>query len=127
MVLNRKAQGLPINTIILIAIGLLILVLLITFVLGGFKGLGAGASPASSGLSAFQSECSTYASGIPSTAVAQWCTYTTPNPSGTGYYNCYSDLSMSPGASNVNSTQGTLTNGSTIGYNSVTHTCGVIS
>ena len=42
MVLNRKAQGLPINTIILIAIGLLILVLLITFVLGGFKGLGGG-------------------------------------------------------------------------------------
>ena len=43
MVFNNKAQGLPINTIILIAVGLLILVLFITFVLGGFKGLGGSA------------------------------------------------------------------------------------
>ncbi|MCL4376439.1 hypothetical protein M1558_03035, partial [Candidatus Parvarchaeota archaeon] len=76
MVLNRKAQGLPINTIILIAVGLLILVLLITFVLGGFKGLGA-ASPSSSTLSTFSSTCSTYSTTAPaSLGFQQWCSDT---------------------------------------------------
>ncbi len=61
MISNKKAQGLPINTIILIAIGLLILVLLVTFVLGGFKGLGGGASTSSSAISAFEAQCQTTA------------------------------------------------------------------
>lgn len=113
MVLNRKAQGLPINTIILIAIGLLILVLLITFVLGGFKGLGA-ASPSNSALSTFSATCSTYSTTVPSSlGFSEWCRYTVANPSGPGVYNCYSDLSLSPG---TNTTKLVLENGTTASY-----------
>ena len=113
MVLNRKAQGLPINTIILIAIGLLILVLLITFVLGGFKGLGA-ASPSSSTLSTFSSTCSTYSTTAPaSLGFQQWCSDTIANPSGSGVYHCYSDLADAPG---TNTSTIVLSNGTTMGY-----------
>ena len=113
MILNKKAQGLPINTIILIAVGLLILVLLITFVLGGFKGLGA-ASPSSSALSTFSSTCSTYSTTVPaSLGFSNWCTDTQPNPSGSGVYHCYSDLSVAPG---TNTTTIVLSNGTTMGY-----------
>jgi len=115
MALNRKGQGLPINTIILIAVGLLILVLLITFVLGGFKGLGA-ASPSSSTLSAFQSTCSSYSTISSSLGLAEWCRDTVPNPSGSGVYNCYSVLSDSPGALNPNSTTIVLSNGTSVSY-----------
>ncbi len=101
MISNRKAQGLPINTIILIAVGLLILVLLITFVLGGFKGLGA-ASPSSSTLSAFSATCSTYSTTTPaSLGFQQWCSHTVANPSGSGVYNCYSNLADPPGTDTV--------------------------
>ncbi len=62
MVFNNKAQGLPINTIILIAVGLLILVLFITFVLGGFKGLGGATNPNSQAMSAFSGSCQSYCS-----------------------------------------------------------------
>ncbi|MCL4398399.1 MAG: hypothetical protein M1322_02385 [Candidatus Parvarchaeota archaeon] len=114
MALNRKAQGLPINTIILIAIGLLILVLLITFVLGGFKGLGA-ASPSSSTLSAFSATCSTYSSTTPSSlGFQEWCSDSIPNPSGSGVYHCYSNLAVSPG---TNTSSIVLSNGTTMGYN----------
>jgi len=113
MALNRKGQGLPINTIILIAVGLLILVLLITFVLGGFKGLGA-ASPSSSTLSAFQSTCSSYSTISSSLGLAEWCRDTVPNPSGSGVYHCYSVLSDSPGVSN--STTIVLSNGTSVSY-----------
>lgn len=75
MRLNKMGQGLPINTIILIAIGLLILVFFITFAVGGFKGLGAGASPSSSALSSFYSTCDSYCTGSAATSnVAFWCT-----------------------------------------------------
>jgi FlaG/FlaF family flagellin (archaellin) len=113
MISNRKAQGLPINTIILIAVGLLILVLLITFVLGGFKGLGA-ASPSSSTLSAFSSTCSTYSTVTPaSLGFQEWCSQVVANPSGSGTYHCYSDLADAPG---TNSTTISLSNGTTMGY-----------
>ncbi|MCL4399268.1 hypothetical protein M1293_02045 [Candidatus Parvarchaeota archaeon] len=75
MRLNKMGQGLPINTIILIAIGLLILVFFITFAVGGFKGLGAGASPSSSALSSFYATCDSYCTGSAATSnVAFWCT-----------------------------------------------------
>ena len=113
MVLNRKGQGLPINTIILIAVGLLILVLMITFVLGGFKGLGA-ASPSSSTLSSFSATCSTYGTTVPaSLGLSDWCSYTVANPSGPGVYHCYSDLSASPG---TNTGSIVLSNGTTAVY-----------
>ncbi|MGC8533247.1 MAG: hypothetical protein ACP5MV_01285 [Candidatus Parvarchaeum sp.] len=113
MISNKRAQGLPINTIILIAVGLLILVLLITFVLGGFKGLGA-ASPSSSTLSAFSSTCSTYSTTVPaSLGFQQWCSQTVANPSGPGVYHCYSDLAVPPG---TNTTTVVLSNGTTMGY-----------
>lgn len=116
MMFGRKAQGLPINTIILIAVGLLILVLLITFVLGGFKGLGA-ASPSSSAISAFSSTCSEYDITTPaSLAFSDWCSNVLPNPSGPGTYYCYSDFSVAPGASNSNDTTIVLSNGTTVGY-----------
>ncbi len=57
---NKRAQGLPINTIILIAVGLLILVLFIVFLLGGFGSLGgAKSNPYASFSSSCQSACST--------------------------------------------------------------------
>lgn len=80
MHLNKKAQGLPINTIILIAIGLLILVLFIVFVLGGFNGLAGGTSSSASSLQAFYSQCSTYCATAQSSGSAyptDWCTTTT--------------------------------------------------
>ncbi len=114
MSLEKRAQGLPINTIILIAVGLLILVLLITFVLGGFKGLGA-ASPASSTLSTFSATCSSYATVVPaSLGFSDWCTDAVANPSGSGVYHCYSDLSFAPGVSNK--TTLVLSNGTSVGY-----------
>ncbi|MCL4397052.1 hypothetical protein M1494_01765 [Candidatus Parvarchaeota archaeon] len=113
MVLNRKAQGLPINTIILIAVGLLILVLLITFVLGGFKGLGA-VSPSSSTLSAFSSTCSTYSTVVPaSLGFQEWCSDSIANPSGSGTYHCFSNLAVAPG---TNTSVISLSNGTSMGY-----------
>ncbi len=119
MVLNRKGQGLPINTIILIAVGLLILVLMITFVLGGFKGLGV-ASPSSSTLSTFASAtCNPQATDpTPSLAFSTWCSSTVANPSGPGVYHCYSDLSLPPNNPSQNTTTITLSNGTTVGYSS---------
>ena len=110
MVLNSKAQGLPINTIILIAVGLLILVLLITFVLGGFKAL-APATPSS--LSTFSTTCSTYGTMAPALGFNGWCTHSTPNPSGSGTYYCFSDLALAPGN---NTSTISLSNGTTMGY-----------
>ncbi len=84
MVLSSKGQGLPINTIILIAIGLLILVLFITFVLGGFKGIGGATNPNTQAEQAFAANCQTACSE--SSAVnnpAQWCTYPNDTISGT--------------------------------------------
>ncbi|EFD92413.1 MAG: hypothetical protein CSMARM5_0086 [Candidatus Parvarchaeum acidophilus ARMAN-5_'5-way FS'] len=111
MKFGLKAQGLPINTIILIAVGILILVLLITFVLGGFKAL----SPVTpSSLSSFSTQCSTYSTTVPaSLGESEWCSLTTPNPSGAGTYHCYSDLAVAPG---TNTTTIALSNGSTLGY-----------
>lgn len=63
-----RSQGLPINTIILIAIGVLILILLVVFSLGGFRGLGT-AKPDT--LAAAVSQCQSYCSalnGMPNTA-----------------------------------------------------------
>lgn len=78
MDLNRKAQGLPINTIILIAIGLLILVLFITFVLGGFKGIGGGTNPTTQAMSSFGAQCTTYCSeATPGQVPYQFCGATT--------------------------------------------------
>ena len=119
MTFSKKAQGLPINTIILIAVGLLILVLLITFLLGGFKGLGA-ASPSSSTLSTFSATCSTYSTVVPaSLGFADWCQYTIANPSGSGVYNCYSNLAVPPSPSQDTVTivlsNGTIANGPTSG------------
>ncbi len=97
---NNKGQGLPINTIILIAVGLLILVLMIVFVTGGFKGL-APVTGSSSSLSAFQGECSSYCAG--SSYPATWCTSNTviggvyyacsnSTPTATGYQTCTLNL-----------------------------------
>ena len=95
MVLNRKGQGLPINTIILIAVGLLILVLMITFA---------------------SATCNPQATDpTPSLAFSTWCSSTVANPSGPGVYHCYSDLSLPPG---TNTTTITLSNGTTVGYSS---------
>ena len=60
MMLNKKGQGLPINTIILIAVGLLILILFITFLLGGFKGLSGATNPNAQAMSAFFGSCQSY-------------------------------------------------------------------
>ncbi len=110
MVLNRKAQGLPINTIILIAVGLLILVLLITFVLGGFKGLGGGASTSSSAVSAFETECQTTASSAASAGSFPygWCSSTMTESNGKVLW-CYTNPST---LTNITTT--TLYNGSTL-------------
>ncbi|MCW1292192.1 MAG: hypothetical protein QXV12_02055 [Candidatus Rehaiarchaeum fermentans] len=85
------SQGLPINTIILIAIGVLILVLLVVFVLGGFKGLGA-AKPAS--FSAFVQTCSSDCAALDgspnegSVVNSNFCTTTYSN-STTTVLHCY--------------------------------------
>ncbi|EEZ92725.1 MAG: hypothetical protein BJBARM4_0666 [Candidatus Parvarchaeum acidiphilum ARMAN-4] len=111
MISNKKAQGLPINTIILIAIGLLILVLLVTFVLGGFKGLGGGASTSSSAISAFEAQCQTTASSAASSGSFPygWCSSTMTESNGKVLW-CYTNPS-----SLDNTTTVTLYNGSTLG------------
>jgi uncharacterized protein (UPF0333 family) len=110
MILNKKAQGLPINTIILIAVGLLILVLLVTFVLGGFKGLGGGASTSSSAISAFEAQCQTTASSASSSGSFpySWCSSTTKESNGKILW-CYTNPS-----SLSNTTTITLYNGTTL-------------
>jgi hypothetical protein len=82
---NKKGQGLPINTIILIAIGLLILVLFITFVLGGFSGL---TGTTSNSLSGFIATCSSSCSTAQAEGVypQAWCDATAS--SGGKVYNC---------------------------------------
>ena len=77
---NNKGQGLPINTIILIAVGLLILVLMIVFVTGGFKSFAsATGGTGGSALSAFQGECNSYCSSATGSSYpTQWCTTSTP-------------------------------------------------
>lgn len=85
MNLSNKAQGLPINTIILIAIGLLILVLFITFVLGGFKGFGVTNSNSQS-LATLTQECSTACTtdqGSGGAYPTQWCSQTGTLANGT--------------------------------------------
>jgi hypothetical protein len=91
--------------------------LLITFVLGGFKGLGA-ASPASSTLSTFSATCSSYSTVVPaSLGFSDWCTDVVANPSGSGVYHCYSDLSVAPGTTQTaNPTTIVLSNGTEVGY-----------
>ncbi len=110
MDLSKKAQGLPINTIILIAVGLLILVLLVTFVLGGFKGLGGGASTSSSSISAFESQCQTTASSAASSGSFpySWCSDTITTSTGKVLW-CYTNPS-----NYQNTTTTTLYNGSTL-------------
>ncbi len=110
MVLNRKAQGLPINTIILIAVGLLILVLLVTFVLGGFKGLSGGASSGNSAVSAFEAQCQTTASSAASSGSFPygWCSATMTESNGKVLW-CYTNPS-----SLTNTTTTTLYNGSVL-------------
>ncbi len=84
--MNRKGQGLPINTIILIAIGLLILVLFITFILGGFKGL-APVSPNS--LSSFEAVCSaSCVDAASANSPVLWCSYSATVNSIPDYH-CY--------------------------------------
>ncbi len=86
MISNRKAQGLPINTIILIAIGLLILVLFITFVLGGFKGVGGATSPNTQAVQAFAANCQTSCSEAATASnPASWCSYPNDTIGGTTY------------------------------------------
>lgn len=86
MNLFKKAQGLPINTIILIAIGLLILVLFITFVLGGFSGISGGTNPNAQAEAAFAQNCNTYCTESQSTGnSASWCTYPNTTIGGTAY------------------------------------------
>jgi hypothetical protein len=91
-----RGQGLPINTVILIAIGLLILILLVVFSLGGFKGLGA-AKPQS--FSAFQADCQSACSALQSSnsisaalTAAQgyggYCSLTYTSETGSVYH-CY--------------------------------------
>jgi hypothetical protein len=89
MRLLNKAQGLPINTIILIAIGLLILVLFITFVLGGFKGIGGATNPNQQALQAFYGTCSSTCATDASanTYPSNWCSSSTI-VGGATYY-CY--------------------------------------
>ena len=106
-IINAKGQGLPINTIILIAVGLLILVLMIVFVTGGFKGLAPATS--NNGLSTYQSECTSYCSEAQSTGQPpqQFC-YNPPVVVTGTYYVC-TNASLGPAAScTVN-----LANGST--------------
>ncbi len=56
--MQKRGQGLPINTIILIAIGLLILVVVVLFVTRGFGSLGGATSTtSSSAATAFYGEC----------------------------------------------------------------------
>lgn len=105
-IMNKKGQGLPINTIILIAIGLLVLVLFITFILGGFKGLAPVTT--SNGLSAFEAECNSYcteAAGANSPVL--WCSYSATVNSIPNYH-CYNSSLGNTG------TTCTLNNGSTV-------------
>ncbi|MCL5009447.1 MAG: hypothetical protein M1433_00470 [Candidatus Parvarchaeota archaeon] len=84
MITGSKGQGLPINTIILIAIGLLILVLFITFVLNGFKGIGGSTNPNAQAQQAFASNCQTACSeSAASNNPAQWCSYPNDTIGGT--------------------------------------------
>ncbi len=110
MIFGKSAQGLPINTIILIAVGLLILVLLVTFVLGGFKGLGGGASASNSAITAFETQCSTTASSAASSGSFPygWCSNTITTSTGKVLW-CYTNPSNLK-----NSTTTTLYNGSTL-------------
>lgn len=86
--MNKKAQGLPINTVILIAIGLLILVLFIVFVLGGFKGFGSSTNPNSAALQAYATDCNTACStAATSNNPSAWCSYSNNNI-GSVEYSC---------------------------------------
>lgn len=110
MVLGSKGQGLPINTIILIAIGLLILVLFITFVLGGFKGIGGATNPNAQAEQAFAGNCQTTCAE--SSAVnnpAQWCSYPSDTIGGTTY-----TCATVPGGTSSCA----LSNGTTVYWNS---------
>ncbi|MGC8516523.1 MAG: hypothetical protein ACP5MT_01335 [Candidatus Acidifodinimicrobium sp.] len=115
---NAKGQGLPINTIILIAVGLLILVLMIVFVTGGFKGL-APVTSSSSSLSSFQGLCNSYCSG--SSYPDTWCTSNTVI--GGVYYTCSNSTRTATGFQTCTIT---LENGSigTWGYAAVGPTTG---
>ncbi len=111
MTSNRKAQGLPINTIILIAIGLLILVLFITFVLGGFKGVGGATSPDTQAIQAFAANCQTSCSeAATANNPASWCSYPNETIGGTAY----SCGSVNSGSQSTCS----LDNGSTVSWTS---------
>ncbi|MCL5101439.1 MAG: hypothetical protein M1348_02410 [Candidatus Parvarchaeota archaeon] len=114
----KKAQGLPINTIILIAIGLLILVLFITFVLGGFGTLGSGTGGGSQALAAFQTQCQTYCTDAQQTlsTPTQWCS-ATDRISNT-LYNCANTTSIG-----VSCKIGSKTYGPTTGTNGLPKNC----
>ena len=84
--MNKKAQGLPINTVILIAIGLLILVLFIVFVLGGFKGFGSATNPNSAALQAYANNCNAACSeASASDNPSAWCSYSNNDATGVEY------------------------------------------
>ncbi len=75
---NKRAQGLPINTIILIAVGLLILVLFIVFVTGGFSALSPATNSTSQAMQAFGSQCTTQCSeATPGQTPFSFCSSTT--------------------------------------------------
>ncbi|MCL5016796.1 MAG: hypothetical protein M1441_01485 [Candidatus Parvarchaeota archaeon] len=108
MGISKKGQGLPINTIILIAIGLLVLVLFITFILGGFKGLAPVTGSSSSSLSTFETQCSTYCAEAASSNTPNiWCGYAATVGS-TSNYHCYNSTLGNTG------TSCTLDNGSVL-------------
>ena len=110
---NNKGQGLPINTIILIAVGLLILVLMIVFVTGGFKGLAPATT--NNGLSTYQSECSTYCSEAQSTGQLpeQFC-YNSPVVIAGTYYVCPNSTTTLGSLNPTPSCTVSLTNGTTL-------------
>lgn len=100
--MQRKAQGLPINTIILIAIGLLILVIVVLFVTRGFGSLGSSTSSTSYTYSSFYQQCQTLCQTAASTnsVPTSYCSYkqTLTSPSGKSeLYNCYNITTVSGG------------------------------
>ena len=68
--MNKKAQGLPLNFIVLAAIAILILILVVGFVIGGGSSIGRTISPqvARQNCEDFCADMKAEASGLPSTS-----------------------------------------------------------
>ncbi len=110
--MQRKAQGLPINTIILIAIGLLILVVLVLFVTKSFAGLGASTSTSGTAASAFEGQCSNACATASSsnTVPLQFCTQTDTIAASNGkptLYTCSNITTVTAGSNGCQLQNGT--------------------